>query len=176
MSCLRNSGRNGEFKLRSRLSGEEGSALVETAIACTILLAVLLGVFDMSLAAYTVHSVSEGAREATRYAIVRGSNCVNLSACGASNSDIQTFVRSLGYPGVKAAKLTTATTWYNVSMDTTKTPPSAVVTSCGTSPGGCNLPGNQVQVQVSYAFSFSLPYYGSKTLNLTSTSAMVISQ
>lgn len=150
--------------------------MVETALACTILMAVLLGAFDLSLAAYTVHSVSEAAREATRYAIVRGANCVNLSGCGASNADIKTYVRGLAYPGVNPSKLDTTTTWYTVSMDTTKKPSTAVLATCGTAPGGCNMPGNQVQVQVSYPFSFSIPFYGSKTLNLTSTSAMVISQ
>ena len=176
MRWWRSPRRSGGLKLREHLLNEEGSSLVETAVACTILLAVLVGIFKMSMGAYIAHSVSEAAREATRYAIVRGSNCVNLTGCGASNSDIQTFVRGLGFPGIKASKLVTATTWYNVSMDTTKTPASATLAMCGTAPAGCNAPGNQVQVQVSYLFSFAIPKYGSKTLTLTSTSAMVISQ
>jgi len=139
-------------------------------VACTILLALLVGVFQMCLATYTAHSVSQAARDATRYAIVRGSQCVNLSGCGASNSTIQSYVQSF-HPG-----FTTTTTWYTVTMDTTTTPNTAVLTSCGTSPAGCNAPGNQVQVKVSALFSFAIPFYGSKTLTLTSTSAMVISQ
>ena len=157
-------------KLLLRLGDEEGSSMVEMAVACTILLAVLVGVFDMCLATYTAHSVSEAAREATRYAIVRGKQCVNLSGCGASNSDIQSYLQTF-YPG-----FTTNTTWYTVTMDTSTTPNTAVLTSCGTSPTGCNLPGNQVQVKVSAPFSFAIPFYGRKKLTLTSTSAMVISQ
>jgi Flp pilus assembly protein TadG len=165
--------RSGRPTFRCHLLNEEGSTLVETAFACMILVTVLIGIFDMSRAVYAAHAVSEAAREATRYAIVRGSNCINLTGCAASNSDIQTYVQSLGYPGITAAKLTTATTWYNVSIDTTTN--SAVVSSCGTAPNGCNSPGNQVQVQVSYSFSFNIMGFA-KTLNLTSTSAMVISQ
>ena len=163
-------GRDRRDKLLRRVSDEEGASLVETALACTILLAVLVGAFDMCLATYTAHTVSRSAREATRYAIVRGSQCVNLTGCGASNTDIQNYVRGF-YPG-----LITNTTWYTVTMNTAVTPNTAVLTLCGTAPAGCNLPGNQVQVQVSAPFSFTIPFYGSKTPTLTSTSAMVISQ
>ncbi len=176
MIRLRIGKRNRALNLRAILLETEGSSLVETALACTILLAVFVGIFDMSMGAYTAHSLSEAAREATRYAIVRGSNCVNLTGCGASNTDIQTFVQNLKFPGIKAASLTTTTTWYNVSMNTATTPPTASLASCGTSPSGCNMPGNQVLVQVSYSFPLSIPYWGSRTLTLKSTSAMIISQ
>jgi Flp pilus assembly protein TadG len=176
MSRPKSAGSRGRRTLRAPLLDEEGSSLVETALACSILMAMLVGIFDLSLAAYTAHSLSETAREATRYAIVRGANCVNLSGCKASNTEIQAYVRSIKYPGIRAAQLTTTTTWYNVSMDTTKTPNTAVVAKCGTSPNGCNMPGNQVQVLVSYPFSFNIPFFGTRTLTLTSSSAMVISQ
>jgi len=168
----------GEAEQRAvyRVSDEQGATIAEMALACTILLAVVIGIFQMSLALYAFHFVSDAAREATRYAIVRGADCVNLSGCGATNAQIQQYVRNLGYPGITSTNLTVSTTWYTITMDTTKTPASAVLSTCGTAPAGCNNPGNQVQVHVIYKFPLNIPFWRSMTLNLSSTSAMVISQ
>jgi Flp pilus assembly protein TadG len=158
------------------LPSEEGAALVETALSFTILMSVLIGLIQVCLALYSFNSVSNAARRATRYAIVRGSACVSLPDCGVANSDIQTYVRNLGLPGINTANLTTSTTWYSVTMNTAVTPNTAVLTSCGTSPTGCNVPGNQVTVRVSYQFPLNVPFVSSSVLTLRSTSAMMISQ
>ena len=155
------------------LGGEEGASLVETAFACTIFLAMLIGTFQMLLASYTFHFVSDAAREATRYAIVRGStSCTNtpsLSNCNASADQIKAYVRGLNYPGITPSKLTVTTTWLTAS--TTKPTTWSDCTS-----GACNAPGNQVKVVVTYQFPFSVPFVPRSTLSLTSTSQMVISQ
>lgn len=173
----------------SSVFNEEGSQLVEMALTCGILMALLIGLLQITLAVYSYHYVSEAAREATRWAIVRGSACTGFTHCNAANSDIQTYAQSLGYPGITAAHLTTHTWWYTATYDTTVTPNTIAgaggLTQCGTEDtpsAGCNQPGNQVKVQVSYTYSmgaFNLLFgkiIPSRTINITSTSAMVISQ
>lgn len=164
-------------RVRRGVRNEEGSQLVEFALTCGILMTFLIGLVQITLAVYAYHYISDAAREATRWAMVRGSACVGLTGCGAGNSAIQTYVRNLGYPGITAANLTTTTTWYTETIDATATPPTAVLASCGTTPGGgCDNPGNQVKVQVTYALPVNIPFVPHANLNITSTSAMVISQ
>jgi Flp pilus assembly protein TadG len=159
-------------KLRC-VGGEEGASLVETALASTIFLVMLIGTFQMMLGSYTLHFVSDAAREGTRYAIVRGStSCTNtpsLSNCNATADQIKAYVRGLKYPGITSSKLTVTTTWQTAS--TTK---PTTWSACGS--GTCNAPGNQVKVVATYAFPLSIPFVPKSTFNLTSTSRMVISQ
>ena len=155
------------------LRQDEGSSMVEMALASTIFLAMLIGAFQASTALYTMNFVADAAREASRYAMVRGStSCTNtpsLTNCNVTASQIQTYVRGLNYPGIKPGKLTTATSWSTASgtMPTTWT-------TC--SSGTCNVPGNQVKVVATYAYPLNVPFAPHLTVNLTSTSRMVISQ
>ena len=155
------------------LRHEEGATIAETALACTIFLAMLIGVFQVMMTLYTFHFVSDAAREASRYAIVRGStsctNTPNLSNCNATGDQIQTYVRGLSYPGITSSQLTITTSWLTANSGYPQT-----WSSCTT--GTCNAPGNQVRIVATYAFPFSVPFVPKSTLNLTSTSEMVISQ
>jgi Flp pilus assembly protein TadG len=152
---------------------EEGSGLLETALASTVFLAMLLGIFQMSLASYTLHYISDAAREGSRYAMVRGStsctNTPNLSNCNVTSDQVQTYVRSLAYPGIQSSRLTVTTTW----MSASSTQPTTW-SSCTT--GTCNAPGNQVKVVAAYTFPLSVPFVPALSFSLTSTSKMVISQ
>src|SRR5260370_13600340 len=80
---------------------DAGSALVEMALSSTILFAMFFGVFQISMASYSLHYVSDAAREGSRFAIVRGStSCKNtpgLAACNASSDTIATYLKSLPY-------------------------------------------------------------------------------
>ena len=156
---------------------EEGSSLVEMALSCSILLALILGIAQLSLFFYAYHFVSDAAREATRFAMVRGGNCItnvrqaycsptDTNAAGADNGDIQAYVRGLGYPF--AQSLNTATTWYTIS--------GATFSSCGTTPSGCNTPGSMVQVRVSYTLPIAIPFWAKTTIPMSSTSAQVVQQ
>ncbi|MFP5234541.1 MAG: TadE/TadG family type IV pilus assembly protein [Acidobacteriota bacterium] len=152
---------------------EDGSMLVEAALSCTIVLALLLGICQMSLAMYIYHFTSEAAREATRYAIVRGStsctNTPNLTNCNATPDEIQTWVRSMGYPGITSSNVSVSTSWYSASgsMPTTWS-------ACTT--GTCNAPGNMVAITVTYPLTFQIPFSSGFALNLSNSSQMVISQ
>src|SRR5271166_1056812 len=114
-----------------RVLCEQGASLIEDALALGILMTLMFGVIQVSLALYSYHSVSEAAREGTRYAIVRGSSCSGFtSACPAAASDVQTYIRGNGFAGLTSTSITVTTTW-----------PTN------------NNPGSVVSVTVSYPFS-----------------------
>jgi Flp pilus assembly protein TadG len=159
--------RDSETTRRAR--GEAGGTLVEFALSATILTTLVFGVMAMCTALYIYHFVSDAAREGARYAIVRGSSCSTYgkftSDCPlsttASPSPIQTYVRSLPFPGINPNNLTVTAGW------------SAYPTS-GTCTAPCNSPGNLVTVRASYSYILSIPFVLTKTLSLSSTSEMVI--
>src|SRR5215469_4674352 len=80
------------FKLFAR---EDGTNLVETTIAFSVLALFLFGAFEFSLLFFTYQNVADAARQAARWAAVRGgqscTNVPNLDHCGASTTDITNF-------------------------------------------------------------------------------------
>lgn len=154
--------------VRHLSKSEAGATLVETAISLALLLCVLIGTFEMCLALYSYHYVSYAAREASRYAIVRGStscnNTPNLTNCNVTSAQLQTWVRNLSYPGINPNSLTVNTTWPTTGAN------------CYPSTTPCNNPSNLVNVVVNYAYAYTVPFWGAGTINISSTSQMVISQ
>lgn len=162
---------------RAWLREERGSSLVEIAVSISLLLSILFGIIEFSLALYTFHYVSDAAREGCRYAIVRGSQCTGFTDCGIDGAGIQAYVQGLGYPFIDAAnRMTVSTTWYTANWNTGTTPPTTTWAICGTTPTGCNLPGNQVEVKVTYNFALNIPWWQFTIVPLSSTARMVISQ
>lgn len=155
--------------------GEEGATLVEFALSCTIFLTIVIGIIQVSLAAYSYDFVSEAARDCARYALVRGSaSCSaayspHMPDCGATNAQIQAHLRTLNYPGINTANLTTTTVW----SAATGGPPNMTWTACANQ---CNAIGNAVKVTVYYGFPFNIPFWGQSTINMANSSQMVISQ
>jgi Flp pilus assembly protein TadG len=154
--------------------GEAGSGLVETALSASVVLLLIFGIFEISLALYSYHCIGEAAREGSRYAMVRGStSCVNTPnqpACNASVGQIQAYVKGIGFSGLDSGSpMHVFPSW---------------LTSNGTAPatwsnctsGVCNAPGNVVKVQVTYQFPLSIPFWPGTTVTLQSTSQMVIAQ
>lgn len=158
---------------RFGLRSEEGSVLVETAVSCTLLIAVVLGCMETCLALYTYHYTAQAARMATRYAMVRGSTSCsstpNLANCNATTSEITSYVQGLGFPGIQSSNVQVATTW---CASNGTTPASWATCSSSAS----NAPGNLVKVVVSYPHTFAIPFTSSLALNVSSTSQAVISQ
>ena len=154
---------------------ECGSAIVETALSILMLITFLFAVMEICLGAYTYHFISEAARAATRYAMVRGSSLTgdctapgyaNCIAQGGNNAgDIAAYVQNLSFPGIDPTKMTVNSTWLNSDG-----------TACVGTEAVCKAPGNQVQVIVSYSFPLSVPFVPAYTWTLASTSQMVISQ
>jgi Flp pilus assembly protein TadG len=154
---------------RTIRSAQRGSSLVELAFVLVFLLTVLFGIVDFSRALYTYHFVSNVAREATRWASVRGSACnAALTGCqpggvGADGADIQAFVSNVSGMGLDPAKITSTTSWV--------APPSGTPACTGPE----NLPGCVVKVQVNYDYQFIFPFLPAG-FRMSSTSQMVISQ
>ena len=135
---------------------------------------------DRYVGLYCYHFAADAAREATRLAIVRGSTCntifgsgycspTSALGTGADGNDIAQYVRTLGYP--YSASVTTATKWCTNGQAV-----PATWTTCSTVQSGNNLPGNQVQVTVSYSYPLVIPFVGKKNINLSSVSSMTIVQ
>ena len=161
---------------RRQSSDESGATMVEFALSAIVLFIFIFGILDMSLAVYGYHYASEAAREGTRYAIVRGwtaptvdgTLCVSYTngACMATSTQIQQYVKSLSFPGINSSLMTVTPSWSTYPGGAACTAPSST----------CNVPGNLVTVQVQYAFPLTIPFISARTLTMTSTSAMVISQ
>ena len=145
--------------------GESGSAILEMALSVGILLTFIFGIMEVSLAAYTYHFISEASREATRYAIVRGSACNSFANCNIDGPGLQTYIRGIAFPGISPLSLTVAAS---------ATTPAG--TTCTGTLTPCNVPGNPVQVTVTYTFPLGIPFMPSRTLTMSSTSQMIISQ
>jgi len=150
------------------LIADEGATVLEAAVGLVVLLGLFIAIVQISLALYTSHFLADAAREASRYAVVRGSmSCSttpNLTNCNVSADEIQTWVRNLGYPGINPQQLSVSTTWPSTGS------------ACYPSASPCNNPGNLVQVAVTYAFPLNIPFWKSAAINLKSKSQMVISQ
>jgi Flp pilus assembly protein TadG len=142
-------------RMRLASRDDSGSSIVEFALASTILFMLVFGVMAICLALYSYNIVSEAAREATRYAIVRGSACTKTLPCKATKDQIQTYVQGLGFPGINPTSLTLNA---DCCWATDKNP------------------GSTVQVTVNYTFPLVIPFVPSRTLTMSSTSAMLISQ
>jgi Flp pilus assembly protein TadG len=156
-------------------SDERGSAIMETAMSIVIFMTFLFGVFETAFALYTYFFISEAAREATRYAIVRGSTAGGTGAacsaytsydCQASIPQIKSYVQNLGFPGINPTKMTIPDPVWTAYAKGNTCPSS----------GPCNSPGNQVAVTVQYNFPLVLPFAPKLTYTMSSTSAMIIAQ
>jgi Flp pilus assembly protein TadG len=162
---------------QSGARGEEGAAIIETALSMVVLLTILFGIMEVSLALYSNHFIAEASREGARYAIVRGStyspttcpappNAATCVAQGGNNTgDIATYVKGLGFPGINSSYMTVNSSWSAYLYGKT----------CPTS-GPCNSPGNQVTVTVLYNFPLSIPFVPATSYALSSTATMIIQQ
>ena len=73
MADMRNY-RNVDGAGRSLWNSDEGAGLVEFALAAVVFAFIVLGIIEFGLAAWQKNSVAADAREATRYAVVRGTS------------------------------------------------------------------------------------------------------
>ena len=138
---------SGKARLRER-----GGAAVEMALVTVIMLVTTFGIVEVGHGFYAYSTIANAARDATRYAIVRGSACTSwASACPASAADVQNFVKSQTPPGIDPSRMTVTTTWV----------PN-------------NNPGSAVKVTVQYRFSFVLAFIKVNDATISSSSQMVI--
>jgi Flp pilus assembly protein TadG len=145
---------------------QRGITMLESAVMISVLLLMMFGVIGFGTALYTYHFVSNTAREATRWASVRGYTCTGglSGGCPATDADVNAYVQNLSTGiGLDPTKVTTTTTWV--------APPNNMA-ACTFQR---NSPGCVVKVQVQYSFQFLFPLLPSG-FTMQSTSQMVISQ
>ena len=164
---------------------DRGAALVEYAFVVIFFLSLLFGISAFGHALFAYHHINEAAKEATRYAAVRGLNCSGDGSCVAGNSasgtagpttqaDVQAYVLAISPPSIDPAKIVTTATWPGPSSpplcfhDVTM-PGGTVVTKVPN-----NSPGCTAQVQVQYTYTFMFPLISTTSINMSSASEMVI--
>jgi len=182
---------------RLRLKNEEGSSIVEFAIVGSVLLTVMIGVVQVSFAFYVFNYVSDAARIATRYAVVRGPDSCSLDTVADPNCNmnptkitsttddtknpLMAYLVSQGYPGINPANMSVSATWLIASQNgsgatTWATTPTCATTNLDADGLYCNAVGNAVKVVVTYNFPLNVPFWKSATIPVSSTSQMVISE
>jgi Flp pilus assembly protein TadG len=180
-----------------RRRSERGVSLVEYAFVFILFMTLLFGISGFGHALFVYHHVNNAAKEATRYAAVRGYLCdknETVSSCAATNSatatagpttaaDVTAYVASITPQSIDATQFTV--TVCGVSGST------ACAASAATGPQVCtgdvkdasgaviqiqevNYPGCTVSVQVQYPYSFIFPLIRTSPVNLSSTSQMII--
>jgi Flp pilus assembly protein TadG len=158
------------------LKEESGSALLEFAIICILLLMLMFGIAGMGQMLYAYHFVSSVARDASRWAAVNGYTCqappIGDNSCNgtapmnngpAVQADVAAFVTNHTPQGIDSTQVKTTATWNPAGSNG---PPVCATTN--------NAPGCTVEVQVSYKYTFIFPLISTTPLNLSSTSEMII--
>jgi Flp pilus assembly protein TadG len=131
------------------LRRQRGNAMIETALTMVLYLTIVFGIVGFGRIMWGYTFVSHAAREATRWASVRGSQSVTpVSTAG----PIDSYIRNNDMMGLNPANMPTIT----ASWD----------------PG--NDPGNTVTVTVTYNATLLVPFV--PAITLSSTSKMPISQ
>jgi len=154
---------------------ERGSATVEFAFSAIVLFILLFGCIGATMAFYTYEVVNEYARDASRYAMVRGKNCLladgttscSIGTGATANTALKNYLNNQIYPGINGANLTVTATY-------AKAPGAG---QCTTSPStNCNGSGDQVTVQVAYPFLYAIPFIPQRNFTMNGYSTMIISQ
>jgi Flp pilus assembly protein TadG len=156
---------------------QRGSTLLEFAIVIVLLLTMMFGVVDFGRALYAYHFVANAAREASRYASVRGSTwtsnpCgtnISTPGCSADAGNVQSYVQNLA-TGIGLGN-TQSSTILDASL-VGRNPPNGR-TDCAT--GSPVPPGCVAEVEVDYAFNFILPLMPKTTCSRGTPEAMTIS-
>lgn len=147
--------------------GEKGSVLVESAFTIAMLFVMLFGILDFGRALYTYHSLSNAARDATRWASVNGATCGSDGSCTqpASVGTVTSYVQGIVGPGIDGSKVNVQACGVNGAS------------KCSASPAACTLnqPGCDVQVELSYNFNFLVPVVRGGSITLSSSSETIIS-
>jgi len=159
------------LRTTSFLAEEGGTELVELALSSVLLFTLIFGIMDCTRAIYINHYLASAAREGVHYAMVRGNSwtsaCATASSsgCTASSSNVSSYIGGTAIPGVVPASMTVNTTWPGTN------PSGAACNS-----GSPNAQGCLVNVQVNYAFHFTMPFLPNLGWNMSSTASATILQ
>jgi len=127
--------------------GAAGQAATEFAMVATVFLLAMFGIFMLGTLVFDYNSISSAAREGARYALVHGTTSASASA-------IQTVAINA------APSLGLTTDQVTVSFPKDLKVPSLL----------------DAKVVISYPYTINIPFTASKSLTLTATAQMPISQ
>ena len=174
---------------------ERGASLVEYAFVVILFLSLLFGISGFGHALFVYHHLNNAAKEATRYAAVRGFNC-NLTpagqpSCTAANSasgisgptttaDVKAYVKSITPQSIDSTKLTITVCGVNGGAACAASGPLVCTTDLKDTTGKViqvkepNYPGCTVSVTVAYSYSFIFPLVRTTPIAMSSTSEFII--
>lgn len=134
-------------------SSSSGTAMVEFAMGATIFFMLMFTIIELAMVVYSYNSISHAARECVRYAIVHSPTGPNP----ATTAQIKGI--TVGYADLPAPNQL-------VPGDVTVTWPADP-----------NLPSSDdAQCTIALNYSLRIPFLPSKTLPLTTTARMLVSQ
>jgi Flp pilus assembly protein TadG len=138
----------------SRLAkGTPGEGMTEFALGTTVFLLLMFAAIEMAMVVYSYNTISHAARECVRYAIVH-------SPTGPS-------------PATTAQIKTATITYADLPAPNQLVPGDVTVTW----PADPNLPSSDdAQCTIALNYSLRIPFLPSKTLPLTATARMLVSQ
>lgn len=126
------------------LRSESGSVAIETALGFMLIMAMVLGIIELSMMAYTFGVLEEAAREGIRYATIHGSDSTNCSGPSSGCTDSSASNVSSDVTNYAAAYVS------NVSgMTVTVTYPDAAST-----------PNSRVQIAIAYQYQPLFTFVG----------------
>ena len=148
--------KDGVQNVRDGVQSEDGSALIEFAASLSLMMTFVCVLMQISIALYTYGTISECAREATRWASVRGSSCLTSggASCTATTSSVSSYAAGLGFPNIGGGTVSAVTSY----------------------PDSNEAPGSRVKVVITYSLATSLPLVPKKTIPLQVSSEMYIVQ
>ena len=135
------------LSIRRFLRDRRGTAAIEFAFVAPVLFVLTIGTIDVGRLVWSASMLHHMAREATRYASVRGADANSP----VSEADIETYVKNR-LIGIAANEVNVTTTW---------TPN--------------NNPGGTIQVQLDYTYAFLIgSLVGLDPLAIEGESSMVV--
>jgi Flp pilus assembly protein TadG len=130
-----------------------GEGMTEFALSATVFLMLTFAIIEMAMVVYSYNTISHAARECVRYAIVHSPTGPN--------------------PATTAQIKNIAVSYADLPAPNQLTPSAITVTW----PTDANLPSQQdAQCTISLNYSLRIPFLPSRTLPLTATARMLVSQ
>ena len=167
-----------------RCGGQRGASLVEYAFVVILFFTVIFGITGFGHALFVYHHLNNAAKEATRYAAVRGFTCnvtpATESSCTASNSassisgpttiaDVKAFVASITPPSIDSTQFHYTICGVLDSTACASSGPQVCTANLLNGNGTVaqtaepDFPGCTVSVQIALAYPFIFPLVPSIT-------------
>lgn len=178
---MRQRRKHGEVR-HSRRGSQRGATLFEAAMMMMIFLTLIFAICAFGHALYVYHALNTAAKEGARWASVNGQTCNNDGSCtytnGAQTSDIQTYVQNSLPASINQSTANVTASFVAPTGSPavcTAAVPSVANPAVTVGPYN-NYPGCTVQVTIVYPYTFIFPalFQSNSTIQMSTTSEMVI--